>query len=298
MPGGMRRRLVSFAIVFGVLCAACPDAPPEEPVKPVAGVALVAGPDAFASGMPLEVTLRFDVADDAPPFEADYLVFLHFLDESGGLLGASDHAPPTPTRAWRAGETIEYTHALFAPISSYLGPATLITGLYSRATGTRLPLRGAEEGARVVELARLDMRERADPFAITFVAGWHAPESPAGSGIEWRWSTKSGFLSFPRPRHDAELVLQLDQPVDAWPVHQHVDVMLGDRALDGFDLVPGRVELRRIPLVAADLPATDEIELEILADKTYVPAEIAALGSSDTRRLGVRVLRAFVEPGP
>jgi len=298
MPCGMRPRFASFAIVLGVLGGACSDASQDQNVRPVADVSLVGGPGEVVSGEPIEVTLRFEVADDAPAFTEDYLVFLHFLDGRGGLVGATDHAPPTPTRGWRAGETIEYTEGLFAPTSSYVGPLTLVAGLYSAATGARLPVRGAEEGARAATLARLEMREQSDPFPVSFIEGWYAPESPDGSGVEWHWSTKAGLLSFPRPTADVDLVLQLDQPVDAWPVHQHVDVMLGETTLDSFDLVPGHAELRRVPLVAAELPATDAIELQVLADKTYVPAEIASLDSADTRRLGVRVLRAFIEPRP
>jgi len=299
MPGGMGRLFAPSAIVLGALCgAACSGAPPDEEIRPVAAVSLVDGPDEVASGMPIEVTLRFDVATDAPPFTEDLLVFLHFLDGHGGLIGARDHAPPIPTREWHAGQRIEYTQALFAPTSGYLGPLTLVAGLYSGATGSRLPVSGATHGARQAILAQLEMRERADPFPVSFIEGWYPPESPAGSGLEWRWSTKAGRLSFPRPPHDVELVLQLDQPVDAWPVHQHVDVMLGETTLDSFDLVPGRIELRRVHLGAAELPSTDEIELQVLADKTYVPAEVASLESADTRRLGVRVLRAFIESRP
>jgi hypothetical protein len=33
-----------------------------------------------------------------------------------------------------------------------------------------------------------------------------------------------------------------------------------------------------------------------VADKTFVPAKFASLQSSDTRQLGVRVFRAFVQP--
>lgn len=298
MPCGMRRRSATLAIVLGVLCGACSGPSRAEDVHPVAAVSLVEGPDTVVSGRPITVTLRFDVATDAPPFTEDYLVFLHFLDEDGGQIGASDHLPPTPTREWRAGETVEYTQALFAPTSSYRGPLTLVAGLYSGATGERLPVRGADPGTQAATLAHLEMQEPTDPFPVSFVEGWYAPESPDGSGLEWRWSTKAGLLSFPRPADDAELVLQLDQPVDAWRVHQHVDVMLGETTLDSFDLVPGRAELRHVPLVAAELPATDEITLQILADKTYVPAEVASIDSTDTRQLGVRVLRAFVESRP
>jgi hypothetical protein len=44
------------------------------------------------------------------------------------------------------------------------------------------------------------------------------------------------------------------------------------------------------------LGAADSIELVIAVDQTFVPADIPSLRSSDSRELGVRVFRAYVEP--
>jgi hypothetical protein len=38
------------------------------------------------------------------------------------------------------------------------------------------------------------------------------------------------------------------------------------------------------------------VEMTVAVDKTFVPASVSALGSTDTRELGIRVFRAFVQP--
>jgi hypothetical protein len=121
-----------------------------------------------------------------------------------------------------------------------------------------------------------EMRERPDPYAVIFREGWHSLESPKGSGSEWRWSSKSGSLSFANPKRDADLVLELDQPSNVFSVARHVEIRLGEGVVDDFDLAP-------------DPPA-------VVSDKTFVPANVADLRSSDTPQLGVRVFRAFVQP--
>jgi hypothetical protein len=36
--------------------------------------------------------------------------------------------------------------------------------------------------------------------------------------------------------------------------------------------------------------------MTVAVDKTFVPASVPALGSTDSRELGIRVFRAFVQP--
>jgi hypothetical protein len=54
--------------------------------------------------------------------------------------------------------------------------------------------------------------------------------------------------------------------------------------------------LRRIALPASVLGDADTVELTIAVDRTFVPADIPALRSSDSRELGIRVFRAYVVP--
>ena len=131
---------------------------------------------------------------------------------------------------------------------------------------------------------------------VVFREGWHPPEAPRGSGVEWRWSTKSGALTFVNPKKDVELTLELDQPNDVFSVPQHVEVRMGDAVLDDFDLEAGVPTVRRIALTQSQLGDVQTVELDVVPDKTFVPARLAALQSVDTRQLGVRVFRAFVQP--
>jgi hypothetical protein len=246
--------------------------------------------------MPVELDVKFAVAADAPPFQEDYTVFVHVVDDDGRMIGAVDHAPPTPTKEWKAGSTIEYKHADYAPISDYVGDATVVVGLYSKSSGERLPLAGEAIEPRAVKAGSFEIRERSEPYAVVFREGWHPAEAPKGSGVEWRWSTKSSTLTFANPKRDVDLTLELDQPNKVFSVAQHVEIRLGDAVVDDFDLEPESPLVRKIALSQSQLGDGQSVELAVVPDKTFVPARLAALQSTDTRQLGVRVFRAFVQP--
>jgi hypothetical protein len=246
--------------------------------------------------MPVELDVKFAVAADAPPFEEDYTVFVHVVDDDGRMIGAVDHAPPTPTKEWKAGSTIEYKHSDYAPISDYVGDATVVVGLYSKSSGERLPLAGEAIEPRAVKAGSFELRERSEPYAVVFREGWHPAEAPSGSGVEWRWSTKSSTLTFANPKRDIDLTLELDQPNKVFSVAQHVEIRLGDAVVDDFDLEPGSPLVRKIALSQSQLGDGQSVELAVVPDKTFVPARLAALQSTDIRQLGVRVFRAFVQP--
>jgi hypothetical protein len=73
-------------------------------------------------------------------------------------------------------------------------------------------------------------------------------------------------------------------------------VRLGSTLLDRFSLPSGVRTLRRIPLPAGAAGDAETVELTIAVDKTFVPSDVPALGSSDDRELGIRVFRAYLEP--
>ena len=269
---------------------------PADTAKPVASASVSVEPAVVASGMPVELDVRFAVAPDAPPFKEDYAVFIHVVDDDGKMIGATDHAPPTPTRDWKPGSTIEYKHPDYAPISDYVGEATFVVGLYSKSSGERVPLSGEAVEPRAVRAGSFEMRERSEPYAIVFREGWHPPEAPQGSGLELRWSMKSGHMSFVNPKRDVELTLELDQPANVFSVAQHIEIRVGESVVDEFDLEPGPPLVRRIALSPSQLGEGSTVDLAVVADKTFVPAKFASLQSSDTRQLGVRVFRAFVQP--
>jgi hypothetical protein len=107
---------------------------------------------------------------------------------------------------------------------------------------------------------------------------------------------KLGRLTFANPKRDLELTLELDQPNKVFPMPQHVEIRLGETVVDDFDLEPGRSLVRRITLAESQLGDGPDVDLAVVSDKTFVPAKFAGLQSADTRQLGVRVFRAFVQP--
>jgi hypothetical protein len=291
----MLRYSASFTLAVTILITACSRAPADA-ARPVASASVSVTPAVVASGMPIELDVRFAVAPDAPAFKENYEVFIHVVDDDGRMIGSTDHAPPTPTREWKAGSTIEYKHADYAPISDYVGEATFVVGLYSKSSGERVPLSGDLAEGRAVRAGSFEMRERSEPYTVIFREGWHPPEAPEGSGLEMRWSMKSGRLAFANPKRDVELTLELDQPANVFSVAQHIEIRVGEAIVDEFDLEPGRPLVRRIALSAGQLGDDNTVDLAVVSDKTFVPAKFASLQSSDTRQLGVRVFRAFVQP--
>jgi hypothetical protein len=249
-----------------------------------------------AVGSPIDVTYKFDVAPDAPAFTEDYTVFVHVLDKDRTALWQDDHQPVTPTTQWKAGSTVEYTRTMFVPKLPYVGPAQIEVGLYSVKSGQRVPLAGENTRDRSVRVATFTMQLPANALFIVFRDGWHDAEVSGEAGVEWQWSKKQGTLSFRNPKQDATLILDVDQPVQAFNEPQKVEIRISDAVVDSFTLASGQHELRRIPLTAAQLGSGETTDVVLSVDRTFVPASIPQLKSLDPRELGVRVFHAFVEP--
>jgi hypothetical protein len=249
-----------------------------------------------AVGSPIDVTYRFEVAPDAPPFSEDYTVFVHVLDKDRASLWGDDHQPATPTTQWKPGSAVEYTRTMFVPKLPYVGPAQIEVGLYSVKSNQRLPLGGENTGDRSIRVATFNMQLPANALFIVFRDGWHDAEVSGEAGVEWQWSKKQGTLSFRNPKQDVTFILDLDEPVQAFTEPQKVEIRVGGMVVDTFDLVAGRRELRRIPLTAAQMGTGETVDVVLSVDKTFVPASVAQLKSLDPRELGVRVFHAFVEP--
>jgi hypothetical protein len=292
MPG--RSPLLLTALILGVAATGC--ARQADRATPVATPSVTLSRSDAAVGSPIDITYRFAVAPDAPPMDEDYLVFVHFMDANREQMWTDDHEPPTPTRQWKPGQTVEYTRTIFIPKFPYVGTANIEVGLYSPRSGERVPLQGQDTGMRAYRVASFNMRLQAENLFVVFKDGWHDTEVSEDGGLEWQWSTRVGTISFRNPRRDALLILQVDQAVAALPEPQRVSVRIGPTVLDSFALPPGARELRRIDLPATVLGTDDNVEMAIEVDKTFVPADVPALRSSDARELGIRVFRAYVEP--
>ena len=294
IPLSMRRTLASFVAVIA-LTTGC--AGGEEGGTPVATPSVSLSAPVAAIGSPLEMSYRFAIAPDAPTLSDDYWVFVHFFDTDGELLWTDDHKPPTPVGQWKPGSIVEYQRTMFVPKFPYVGETRVEVGLFSMTSGERLPLVGETRGQRSYQVATFEMALQSDSLFVVFRGGWHGAEAAgSGLGVEWQWSQKEGVLTFANPMRDVRVYLSVDQPAAAFPEPQRVEIRIGSTVVDSFTLSAGQSELRRIPVQASQLGTAEMVEMTVTVDKTFVPASVSALGSTDTRELGIRVFRAFVQP--
>jgi hypothetical protein len=283
---------VGLVLAASLLTAACGRTEDTDPAVATPSVTLSRADAAI--GSPLDMTYRFAVAGDAPAFAEDYWVFVHFVDADGELMWTDDHRPPIPTRQWKPGQRIEYARTMFIPKFPYTGETRVEVGLFSPESGTRLPLAGENVGMRAYRVGAFNLRLQSDNVFVVFNNGWH--ETEVEDGVEWQWSKQQGTVSFRNPKRDATLFVQLDQPANAFPQPQQVELRIGGAVIDRFPLPVGNRELRRIPVSATQLGSADAVEMVVAVDKTFVPALIPDMRSTDSRELGVRVFRVFVQP--
>jgi hypothetical protein len=289
----MTTRTCVCLLIIGLLTACARE---EDTAPPVATPTVTLDRQEAVIGSPIAMKYRFAVAPDAPALRDDYWVFVHFLDSGGELMWTDDHAPPTPTRQWKPGSIIEYDRMMFVPKFPYVGEAVVEVGLYSPTSGERLAMSGETAGQRSYKVGAFDLRPQTDSVFVVFKDGWHQVETVADSLVEWQWSKKDATIAFRNPRRGAQFYLQLDQPVKTLPP-QNVVLRIGDKVIDSFTLRPEHTELRRVALSPEQLGTGETTEVRLSVDRTFVPAALPELKSHDPRELGVRVFRAFLQPG-
>ena len=274
--------------------AACRREEPEPP--PVATPSFSVKQTRVPLGSPIEVTYKFVVAPDAPKINENFRVFVHFLDADKEQMWAEAHDPPIPTTQWKPGQTIEYSKTMFVPVYPYQGATTVLMGLYSIASDSRLPLGGVNHGQRAYVVGQLELLPRTDSIFVMFKEGWHPAETPPdNAAIEWQWTKREATLSIRNPKKDVMLYLHLDQP-SVLPEPQQVTVTLGAEPIDSFVLEPKKELIRKPVITASQLGTADVVDLKISVDKSYVPAVITNGANRDPRELGVRVFHAYVQP--
>lgn len=289
-------RLACLAAVALCLSSAtaCRRKEPEAP--PVATPSFSVSQTRVPLGSPVEVTYKFTVAPAAPTINEDYRVFVHFLDSDKERMWTDDHDLPVPITQWEPGQIVEYTKTMFVPVYPYMGPTTVLMGLYSQASNSRLPLAGEDNGRRAYTVGKLDLLPQTENVFVMFKDGWHPAETPPdNAAVEWQWTKKEATLSVRNPKKDVIFYLHLDQPgVFAEP--QQVTVTLGDLTIDSFTIKPKEELIRKPTITAAQFGAADVVNLKITVDKTYVPAVVTNGASRDPRELGVRVFHAYIQP--
>lgn len=289
------RALTGLAIAAAV--ATSTGCQKQDTAPPVATPSFKANLTRVPQGSPTDVTYRFAVAQNAPPFAKNYRVMVHVLDSDEELMWTDDHDPPTPTPEWKPGQVIEYTRTIFIPVYPYLGVATIEMGLYATDSQERLPLAGDDAGQRAYRVGSLELLPQTDNIFIIFKDGWHSPETPENNPAgEWQWTKKDATLSMRNPRRDLLFYLHADQPTGYLPEPQHVTVTIGAQQLDDFVLQPKTEVIRKVPVTAAQLGSGDTTEIALHVDKTFVPSVTAPGQTKDPRELGIRVFHAFLQP--
>jgi hypothetical protein len=284
---------VSFVTFLSLCTAGCRS---KEAKDPVAEPLVTLNHDKAALGSPVDVTYRFEVMPGAPAFSENYRVFVHVLDNDEKLLWTDDHDPPIPTTQWKPGQKIEYVRTMFIPVQPYIGDASIQVGLHSLTTQKRLPLAGRDASHNAYDVAKLELLPQTASVFTVFKDGWQNPEAPPNM-LEWTWtSMQEATVAFKNPRKDSLFYLDLDNPSNAFPDGQQVQVKLGDQIIDRFTLQPAHQLLRKIPLSSGMLGSQDTVELKIDVDRTFVPAVLTPGASNDRRALGVRVFHAVVTP--
>ena len=281
-------------VTVGTSLAACRHKEPAAP--PVATPSVALNHDRAPLGSPVDVTYRFVVANDAH-FDQDYRVMVHVVDADEEMIFTLDHNPPVPTSQWKPGQTVEYTRTVFIPIYPYVGEASIQVGLYSTVNQKRLPLSGEDVGQRAYKVSKIQLQPQTENVFTLFKDGWHPAEvAEHNATVEWQWTKKDATLAFKNPKKDCLFYLDVDNPGGVFNEPQQVQVSLGGQPIDQFTLSPKEPLLKKIPLTAAQLGASEMAELKIAVDKSYVPAVVPGSNSTDPRELGVRVFHAFVDP--
>jgi len=287
------RASLAIVLSLGLGAAGCGGQEDTAPAQATATIQL--SRSRIALGSPFEVTYKFTVAPDAATL-GSRKAFVHFLDANGEQMWTDDHEPPTPTTGWKAGQTVEYTRTVFAPVYPYVGPAKIVAGLYDAVSGERVKLNGTDAGGRAYEVAQFELLPQTENVFLIFKDGWHAVEAAAdNSMVEWQWTKKEATLAFRNPRRDATLYFQADNPGKAATAATQVDIRLGDQVIATVKLVADG-PVHKIALPAATLGTGDMVELRLVVDQTFVPALEPGAASNDPRELGARVFHAFVQP--
>jgi hypothetical protein len=271
--------------------------PAEEDAPPIAAPSFSPARQRVPLGSPIDISYRFVVAQNKPPVEEDLRVMVHFLDGDEELLWTEDHDPPVPTTKWTPGQTIEYSRTVFIPVFPYVGTVAVHMGLYSPTSGRRFPLRGETTGQRSYRVGALELVPRPEEAFIIYKDGWHNAEvSQENATVEWQWTRREATLSFRNPRRDATFYLHLDGRPDLVGDSVTVTLSIGGQEVDQFSIESADEIVRKIPLSAQQFGDGESVDVRVTVSRTFIPARIAALKSTDARELGIRVFHAYIEP--
>lgn len=99
---------------------------------------------------PIDIVLYWE---SLAAVDEDYDIFVHLLDDSGTIVAQSDQQPLSglaPTSIWQQGDFVRDPLRLPLPPDLASGEYRLVSGVYLRETGERLPISGASAAERVL----------------------------------------------------------------------------------------------------------------------------------------------------
>jgi hypothetical protein len=153
----------------------------------------------------------------------------------------------------------------------------------------RLTARGAGGGpAGELAIRQFDIHRESGTM-LAFDRGWHEDEYNPATGLRWRWSSDRSDL-FVVAGSDATLVLRGESPLKYFGEPPIVRVTTGATTLGEFR--PDADFEWRIPIPRGTMPRGGGV-VTVTLDRAYLPG--AAEGTSDTRRLGLRIFGATLE---
>ncbi len=287
------RPAIGFAVVLLALaaepgCGRRTSRAPALAITPQADVQ----PSRVPAGGAVSIEYRWTVGASAPRITRPYRVFVHFLDRHGTLLFADAHEPSPPVVEWQPGHSYAYRRTTLTLEFPYVGPLTVVMGLYSQATGERLPLSGQDAGQRRYRVAALSLLPRDRELSLR-CEGLYPPETPVAAPLlVTRFMRREATCRFRNPREDTLVFVQGDLEPAAFTTAPILS--LSSLAATARHELPLTDELQllqfRIP--ARDLGREAEATLRLGMSASYFPRLLG--GSDDPREVSLRLFRLLV----
>ena len=285
-------RLFWTALALGIAVSACTAPPPD----PIASVKVTLDRNEVVLGSVVGMSFQFSILEEHVGLTEDYRVFVHFVDADGEVMWTDDHNPPQSTSNWIPGQIVKYDRKVFLPMYPYIGTATIRVGLYSANGGERLALVGDDDGSLSYTGGRLELLPQSENVFLIFQDGWHDLEViPGDNDVQWRWTMANATISFRNPRSDVLLYLRADGRPDLVGGPQGVVLEIEGREVARFLIETTQAELREIPISQEQLGDQNLVELGIVVDGAFIPAERVDADNNDTRELGIRVFDILVD---
>lgn len=244
-------------------------------------------------GTPIEVTYSFSTKKNYVALNKNWTVFVHFLDPKRVLRFQDDHEPAKPTSEWRPDGNYNYTRTIFVPRNIPAGEYRVVAGLYSPASGERVPLEAKEFDNRRYDMGTLLVEIPPQEPVIQYSQGWYDPETdPNDIGTQWRWTKKDAILKVRNPNSDALLYLKVDGVPERFSEPQKLTVSVGDYVVDTVSITSNQPMMKKYSVPKDKLGSAKLLEVKLSLDQSFVPASDNA--SKDTRELGVRVYQLYL----